>query len=75
MLVLSRRAQESVVVGSHDGSGRMFIVTVIRVRGGEVRLGFEGPEQIAVHRLEVWERIRAERAGTKPPTHCAATGT
>jgi carbon storage regulator len=75
MLVLSRRAQESVVVGSHDGSGRVFKVTVIRVRGGEVRLGFEGPAQIAVHRLEVWERICAERAGPKPRAPCATTCT
>ena len=59
MLVLTRKSQESVVVGGHDDLGRTLKVTVLKVRGGEVRLGFEGPPQIAVHRLEVWERIRA----------------
>ena len=59
MLVLSRESQESVVVGGADKTERLLKVTVLQVRGSEVRLGFEGPPQIAVHRLEVWERIRA----------------
>jgi carbon storage regulator len=63
MLVLSRRALESVVVGGHDGMGHTLKVTVLRVRGGEVRLGFDGPDKIAVHRLEVWERMHAGVSG------------
>lgn len=59
MLVLTRRIRESVVLGISDGLGHTIKVTVLRVRGGEVRLGFEGPPQVAVHRLEVWERIRS----------------
>lgn len=78
MLVLTRRTQESVVVGGCDGSARALKVTVLRVRGGVVRLGFEGPDQIAVHRLEVWERIRAGVGSDRPytprrPVHQAAT--
>jgi carbon storage regulator len=61
MLVLTRKSQESVVVGGSDGLGSTLKVTVLQVRGGEVRLGFDGPTRIAVHRLEVWERIRSLR--------------
>ena len=61
MLVLTRRNKESVVVEGSDGLGSRLKITVLQVRGGEVRLGFDGPAQIAVHRLEVWERIRSLR--------------
>lgn len=63
MLVLSRKRMQSVVVGGDDIE-RMIRVTILQVRGGEVRLGFEGPVRVAVHRFEVWERIQT-RAG--PP--------
>jgi carbon storage regulator len=61
MLVLTRRNKESVVVEGSDGLGSRLKITVLHVRGGEVRLGFDGPARIAVHRLEVWERIRSLR--------------
>ena len=57
MLVLSRRSRESVVVGGADGSHRLLRVTVIEIRGGSVRLGFEVDAGIPVHRSEVWERV------------------
>jgi carbon storage regulator len=60
MLVLSRRIQQSVVVGGAPGFERTLTVTVLEINGASVRLGFEGDADIPVHRLEVWERILAE---------------
>ncbi len=64
MLVLTRKSQEAVVVGGLDGFERMLKVIVLEVRGGKVKLGFELDATVPVHRLEVWERIRA---GQLPP--------
>jgi carbon storage regulator len=60
MLVLSRKNQESVVIGGSDGFHRLLKVTVLGIRGANVKLGFEVDDDIPVHRSEVWERIRAE---------------
>jgi carbon storage regulator CsrA len=57
MLVLSRRSQESVLVGGSDGFEPILKVTVLEIRDGRVRLGFEVDADVPVHRLEVWERI------------------
>ena len=59
MLVLSRKTEESVVVGSHERFEPMLKVTVLGINGGSVRLGFEASEDVPVHRWEVWERICA----------------
>ena len=61
MLVLSRKNQESVVIGGADGLHRMMKVTVLGIQGRNVRLGFEVDADVPVHRSEVWERICAER--------------
>ena len=58
MLVLSRKTQESVVIGGCEAFTRILKVTVLEVSGGKVRLGFEVDSDIPVHRLEVWDRIR-----------------
>ena len=62
MLVLSRKSQESVVVGGSSGFERMLKVTVLEIKGGKVRLGFDVDADIPVHRQEVWERIRSNAA-------------
>ena len=54
MLILSRRPGESVKVGDE------VTVTVLGVKGGQVRLGFSAPPYVAVHREEVYERIKSE---------------
>lgn len=59
MLVLTRKSQESVVVGGAVGFERMLKVTVLAIVGGKVRLGFEAESDVPIHRWEVWERIRA----------------
>jgi carbon storage regulator CsrA len=58
MLVLTRKSQESVVVGGAVGFERMLKVTVLGIIGGKVRLGFEADADVPIHRWEVWERIR-----------------
>jgi carbon storage regulator CsrA len=59
MLVLTRKSQESVIVGGSGSGEPLLKVTVLDIGNGKVRLGFEGDADVLVHRLEVWERIRA----------------
>ena len=56
MLVLSRKADESMFIGDD------IKITVLDIRGGQVRLGITAPESIKVHREEVYQRINQ---GTK----------
>ena len=60
MLVLSRKSQESVVVGGSDNFESVVSVTVLEICGARVKLGFEVNKDVPVHRREVWERIRAD---------------
>lgn len=53
MLVLTRRANQSIVIGQD------IVVTVIEVRGDHVRLGIDAPREVTVHRDEVAAEIRA----------------
>ena len=57
MLVLSRKSQESVVIGGSDGLHRLLKVTVLGIKGTNVKLGFDVDPEIPVHRSEVWEQI------------------
>ena len=72
MLVLTRKQQESVVVGGRVGAEHMLKVTVLGIQGGTVRLGFEARRNLSVHRWEVWERIRVGAAPTNRPSAPAA---
>ncbi|MDP6673395.1 MAG: carbon storage regulator CsrA [Gammaproteobacteria bacterium] len=55
MLILTRRIGESVVIGDDVD------VTVLGVKGSQVRLGVKAPKEVAVHREEIYERICRER--------------
>ncbi len=56
MLVLTRRQDEQIVIGGD------IVVTVVEVKGNMVRLGFNAPPQVSIHRREVHEEItRANR--------------
>ncbi|MBT0993054.1 carbon storage regulator CsrA [Cellulomonas sp. DKR-3] len=66
MLVLTRRAGESVVIG--DG----VVVTVIEVRGDGVRIGIDAPRSVRVHRAEVLEAVMAANAESSVPDEAAA---
>jgi len=54
MLVLSRTRDESIIIGDN------VVVTVVDVRGDKVKLGIEAPQDVSVHRREVYEAIRRE---------------
>jgi carbon storage regulator len=54
MLVLSRTRDESIIIGDN------VVVTVVDVRGDKVKLGIEAPQDISVHRREVYEAILRE---------------
>jgi carbon storage regulator len=60
MLVLSRKIQEAVVVGGTGGVNQLLRIKVIEIKGSTVRLGFEASPEVAVHREEIWKRVRAE---------------
>jgi carbon storage regulator len=59
MLVLTRKNQESVVIGGSAGFEPVLKITVLEITGLRVRLGFEVDKDVPVHRSEVWERIHA----------------
>ena len=54
MLVLSRRADESLYIGDD------IKITVLDIRGGQVRIGITAPDIIKVHREEVYQRINKD---------------
>jgi len=56
MLILTRRVGETVVIGDD------VTVTVLGVKGNQVRLGVNAPKEITVHREEIFERIKREQA-------------
>ena len=66
MLVLARKSRESVVVGAANNLNEVVRVTVVEVRGGTVKLGFEAGDEVPIHRAEVWERIRSESVESEP---------
>jgi len=59
MLVLSRKAQESIVVTEPGGTAPLLKITVLEFASGRVRLGFEAQTEIRINRWEVWERMLA----------------
>lgn len=65
MLILTRRVGETLMIGDD------VTVTVLGVKGNQVRLGCNAPRHIAVHREEIFERIKLEKAGAPPPTPTA----
>ena len=54
MLVLSRHRDESIMIGDD------VVVTIVDIRGDKVRLGIDAPQDIPVHRQEVYEAIKRE---------------
>lgn len=66
MLVLTRKVDEQIVVGDDVR------ITVLEIRGGKVKLGFECDGKVSVHRLEVFERIQSERQMAEPAAVAAS---
>ncbi|PIZ04276.1 MAG: carbon storage regulator [Gammaproteobacteria bacterium CG_4_10_14_0_8_um_filter_38_16] len=55
MLILTRRISESIIVGDDVK------ITVLGVKGNQVRLGVDAPKTVSVHREEIYERIKHEK--------------
>ena len=55
MLILTRRIGETLNIGDD------VLVTVLEIKGNQVRIGIKAPDDVAVHRKEIYERIQAEK--------------
>lgn len=55
MLILSRRAGEKLIIGDDVE------ITVLGIKGGQVRIGIKAPKDVSVHREEIYERIQKEK--------------
>jgi carbon storage regulator len=56
MLILTRRPGESVKIGDD------VTVSILGIKGNQVRIGFNAPREVSVHRQEIYERIKASEA-------------
>jgi carbon storage regulator len=66
MLILTRRVGETVMIGDE------VTITVLGVKGNQVRVGINAPKSVAVHREEIYERIRREQMGETPSSASTA---
>lgn len=66
MLVLSRKAGESIVIGND------VVITILEVRGGQIRIGVDAPRNLPVHRAEIYEQVQAENRAAVASTDLRA---
>lgn len=63
MLILSRRVDESIIIGDE------VTITILSVKGKQVRIGINAPTDVTVHREEIYDRINSEDAGVDSSTN------
>jgi carbon storage regulator CsrA len=61
VLILTRRPNETLMIGAE------ITVTVLGVKGNQVRIGVDAPKDVTVHREEIFERINAEKRESNAP--------
>ena len=61
MLVLTRRANQSIMIGAD------IVVTVLEVRGDQVRIGIDAPRSVSVHREEIFRELEATLRSSPEP--------
>lgn len=61
MLILTRKVQTAIVIGDQ------ITVTVLSIKGDQVRLGIDAPRDVTVHREEIYKRIQAENLANEDP--------
>jgi len=65
MLVLSRHANETIVIGDDKTGENLITITLVEMRGDKVRIGIDAPRDLDVHRGEVWSKIQEENHAAK----------
>jgi len=66
MLILTRRVGETLMIGDE------VTVTVLGVKGNQVRIGVNAPKEVAVHREEIYDRIKREQETSHVPADNSA---
>lgn len=68
MLILTRRVGETLIIGDNVS------VTVLGVKGNQVRLGVNAPKDVSVHREEIYQRIQQEKVGDSDDNEAQVSG-
>ncbi len=74
MLVLTRRLDQSIMIGDPNKPEECYEVRVVEVRGDQVRLGTIAPKSVQVHRSEIYAQIQEEKRAAAPVTLPSTAG-